>query len=236
MSALPTRHDEAWRYADLDALAGVWPVAMPAAIPVTGEWSQSFLLDGAVDVRRIALDVAAGASARVDVLGAPSRYGRFEIEVTLGTGSHFELAGVQLAKQGVTTEIVSVVRHAEPGATSAQTVRCIAGAGGTVNFLGRVEVARCAQGTDASQSFRAMLLDRSGTANAKPELEIFADDVKCAHGAAVGELDQGALFYLAARGLSPAAARALLLEGMVGDLLADPTLDAQARALVRGMS
>ncbi len=60
-----------------------------------------------------------------------------------------------------------------------------------------------------------MLLDRGATANCKPELEIFADDVKCAHGATVGELDEAQLFYLNARGLPPAEARALLLEGFV---------------------
>ena len=63
-----------------------------------------------------------------------------------------------------------------------------------------------------------MLLDRGATANAKPELEIYADDVKCAHGATVGELDAMQLFYAAARGLDPATARALLLEGFVGGL------------------
>jgi Fe-S cluster assembly protein SufD len=60
-----------------------------------------------------------------------------------------------------------------------------------------------------------MLLDRGATANAKPELEIFADDVKCAHGATVGELDANQLFYLGSRGLPPAEARALLLEGFI---------------------
>jgi Fe-S cluster assembly protein SufD len=63
-----------------------------------------------------------------------------------------------------------------------------------------------------------MLLDRGATANAKPELEIFADDVKCAHGATVGELDKNQLFYAAARGLDPVSARALLLEGFVAGL------------------
>ena len=68
------------------------------------------------------------------------------------------------------------------------------------------------------QSVKAMLLDRGATANAKPELEIYADDVKCAHGATVGELDAQRLFYAAARGLDPASARALLLEGFIGGL------------------
>ncbi|MEO7655191.1 MAG: SufD family Fe-S cluster assembly protein, partial [Sphingomicrobium sp.] len=65
---------------------------------------------------------------------------------------------------------------------------------------------------------KAMLLDPGATANAKPELEIYADDVQCVHGATVGELDAGQLFYAAARGLDPASARALLLEGFIGGL------------------
>jgi Fe-S cluster assembly protein SufD len=85
----------------------------------------------------------------------------------------------------------------------------------TGTYLGKIEVARDAQKTDAEQSVKAMLLDRGATANAKPELEIFADDVKCAHGATVGELDPNQLFYLSSRGLPPADARALLLEGFV---------------------
>ncbi len=63
-----------------------------------------------------------------------------------------------------------------------------------------------------------MLLDRGATANAKPELEIYADDVKCAHGASVGELDAQQMFYAMSRGLDPASARALLLEGFIGGL------------------
>ncbi|RZM05743.1 MAG: SufD family Fe-S cluster assembly protein, partial [Sphingomonas sp.] len=84
----------------------------------------------------------------------------------------------------------------------------------------RVEVARDAQRTDGEQSLRGLLMQRSATVNLKPELEIFADDVKCAHGATVGELDRNALFYLASRGLPPTSARALLTRAFVGDALA----------------
>jgi Fe-S cluster assembly protein SufD len=70
-----------------------------------------------------------------------------------------------------------------------------------------VVVDRGAIGTDGEQSIRAMLLDRTATANARPELEIYADDVKCAHGCAVGELDAQGLFYLESRGLPPAKPR-----------------------------
>jgi Fe-S cluster assembly protein SufD len=78
-------------------------------------------------------------------------------------------------------------------------------------------VARGAIGTDAGQSVRAMLLDRTATANARPELEIYADDVKCAHGCAVGELDAQGLFYLQSRGLPPAEAKKLMLQAFIAE-------------------
>jgi Fe-S cluster assembly protein SufD len=71
------------------------------------------------------------------------------------------------------------------------------------------------------QSVKAMLFDRTATANAKPELEIYADDVKCAHGATVGELDSQAMFYLASRGLPPETAKALLLQAFIAEVFGD---------------
>nr|MDQ4088590.1 SufD family Fe-S cluster assembly protein [Pseudomonadota bacterium] len=76
-----------------------------------------------------------------------------------------------------------------------------------------------AQKTEGEQSLKGLLLDRGATINLKPELEIFADDVKCAHGATVGELDRGALFYLESRGVAPEEAKALLTRAFVADAL-----------------
>jgi Fe-S cluster assembly scaffold protein SufB len=90
-------------------------------------------------------------------------------------------------------------------------VRSVLAGHATGTYLGRVVVNRGAIGTDGEQSIRAMLLDRTATANARPELEIYADDVKCAHGCAVGELDAQGLFYLQSRGLPPAGAKKLML-------------------------
>ena len=118
-------------------------------------------------------------------------------------------------------EIVTVVRHLEPSATSRQMVRSVLGGKAVGSYLGKVAVSRDAQHSDSVQSVKAMLLNRGASANAKPELEIYADDVKCAHGASVGELDREQLFYAAARGLDPASARALLLDGFVGGLWDD---------------
>jgi Fe-S cluster assembly protein SufD len=127
------------------------------------------------------------------------------------------LGGAQLAQSGQTVEIVTKVTHAHPDAISRQLVRSVAGGQGTVTYLGKVVVEPGADGTDGEQSVRAMLLDRTATANAKPELEIYADDVKCAHGCAVGELDANGLFYLAARGLPPAQAKALMLSAFIAE-------------------
>ena len=220
---LPTRKDESWRYSDVEALASVWPIGGPERIAVAaGESVTRVIVQDAVAdavvVRHYALDLAAGASATVYVLNAGGRFGRIAIDVTLHQGAHFELAGVILGKADQTLEIVTTVTHAEPEATSNQVVRSILGGRATGSYLGKVAVARDAQKTDAAQSVKAMLLDRTATANAKPELEIYADDVKCAHGATVGELDAQALFYLASRGLPPADAKRLLLEAFVASV------------------
>ncbi len=146
--------------------------------------------------------------------------------MTLERGAHFELGGVIIATGEQTLEIVTTVRHAGPGASSNQVVRCVAGGTATATYLGKVAVARAGQQTDAAQSFKALLLDRGATANAKPELEIFADDVKCAHGATVGELDKLALFYLESRGVPPVSARALLTRAFLSDALVSMADDA----------
>jgi Fe-S cluster assembly protein SufD len=96
----------------------------------------------------------------------------------------------------------------------------VLGGQATGTYLGKVAVARGADGTDAGQSVRAMLLDSTATANARPELEIFADDVKCAHGCAVGELDAAGLFYLQSRGLTPPEAKRLMLQAFIAEAFA----------------
>ncbi len=162
---------------------------------------------------QIALE--AGAKARLFVLNTAPVYGRVELEISLAEGADFELTGANIGTGLSTNEIVTNVKHIGVGGRSRQTVRSVLNGKATGSYLGKVEVARGAQKTDAEQSVKAMLLDRGATANCKPELEIFADDVKCAHGASVGELDPMQMFYAESRGLDPASARALLLEGFV---------------------
>ncbi len=234
IAALPTRRDEAWRYADLAAVARAWPVS-PETIDVAPNSEQSLMIaddgaPGSAGIRQIAVTIGARARFACHIIAGRGAYGRVALDVTLRAGAHFELGGVLVAGGEQVLEIVATVTHAEPGATSRQVVRCVAGGTATTTYLGKVAVARDAQQTDAAQSFKALLLDRGATANAKPELEIFADDVKCAHGATVGELDATALFYLESRGLPPAMARALLTRAFLSDALASIADDGEREA------
>ena len=234
MTALPTRKLEAFRYADIDALASVWEaVAGPQRVEIAAQQKlqQIWLPSGEeIDVRRVEMILQAGAIASIFALNNAARYGRIELDVTLHEGADFSFNAANIGGDSSTLEVVTTVRHVEPNATSRQTVRSVLGGKAVGSYLGKVAVARGADGTDSEQSVKAMLLDRGATANAKPELEIYADDVKCAHGATVGELDREQLFYAAARGLDPASARALLLEGFVGGLWDDIDGDDQGIA------
>ena len=222
MTALPTRKLEAFRYADIDALASVWgELAQPEIIEIAAQQKlQQIWLPRSddVQVKRVEMTLHAGASASIFALNIASHYGRIEIDVSLHEGAHFSLHAANIGGGSSNLEIVTVVRHLEPSATSRQMVRSVLGGKAVGSYLGKVAVSRDAQHSDSVQSIKAMLLDRGASANAKPELEIYADDVKCAHGASVGELDAEQLFYAAARGLDPASARALLLGGFIGGL------------------
>jgi len=215
----PTHKQEEWRYADLEALKPVWERFAEGVTLTVGageNLEEVWLPTGDdVQVKRASLALETGASARLFVLNTAPTYGRIELEVSLAEGADFELFGANIGTGLSTNEIVTTIRHIGVGGRSRQTVRSVLNGKAVGSYLGKVEVARGAQQTDAEQSVKAMLLDRGATANCKPELEIFADDVKCAHGASVGELDAMQLFYAESRGLDPAAARALLLEGFV---------------------
>jgi Fe-S cluster assembly protein SufD len=240
----PTRKQEEWRYADLDALRPVWAqFAEPVTLTVgAGESLEEVWLPVADDVqlRRVQIALGANARARLFMLNTAPLYGRIELEVSLAESADFELYGANIGTDLSTNEIVTTVRHIGAGGRSHQTIRSVLNGKAIGSYLGKVEVARGAQKTDAEQSVKAMLLDRGAAANCKPELEIFADDVKCAHGASVGELDPMQLFYAESRGLDPASARALLLEGFVmglwdsatdGDAIRDAAREALRRVV-----
>ena len=241
----PTRKQEEWRYADLDALKPVWEQLADAATHrrcAAAKASKKCGFRPPTTCRSGAcrLSLGEGAKARIFALNIAPVYGRIELDVTLAADADFELFAANIGSGVSTNEIVTNVRHLGERGRSRQTIRSVLGGKAVGSYLGKVEVARGAQQTDGEQSVKAMLLDRGATANCKPELEIYADDVKCAHGATVGELDAMQLFYAESRGLDPATARALLLEGFVmglwdsatdGDAICDAARDALRRVV-----
>lgn len=217
--ALPTRKDEDFRYADLAALAPLWPVPVEEIAVSAGDSRALTITNTGADAtaRELSIHLAPGAKLALHVLNATSAYGRIAVRAELAEGSEFTFGAAQLAGGGATLEIVTQVTHAGPDAVSWQVVRSVAAGSATANYLGKVLVRPGADGTDGAQSIRAMLLDRTATANARPELEIHADDVKCAHGCAVGELDANGLFYLQSRGLTPPEAKRLMLQAFIAE-------------------
>jgi Fe-S cluster assembly protein SufD len=111
------------------------------------------------------------------------------------------------------------VRHDAPNCASRQTVKNVLSGQSRGVFQGRIEVAREAQKTDGYQMNQALLLSPQAEVDSKPELEIFADDVKCSHGATVGELDADQMFYLRSRGVPEPDARAILVRAFLTEAL-----------------
>ena len=222
---LPTRREEAWRYSAVERLQGAALDAWRTIDVPPGESLRDTLViaDGEdtsqTELHRWRVTLGEGARCELYAVLAAAEYARLEIEVTLGKGAHFEFGGITVGGRDTVREFVTRTIHAEPEATSNQTVRAVHWGHGTGNFLGNIDVVRQAQKTDAAQDFKGLLLEKGASVNAVPQLEIFADDVKCAHGASVGQLDETARFYMAARGLSPDLARRLLVQAFVGDAL-----------------
>ena len=175
------------------------------------------------------IELGTGASLVNIVLGAGQAGSRVDAQVTLlGEGGFAEFGGALLTRGTQRQECAIAVRHAAANGQSRQYWRAVAADQSAASLAARVEVARHAQKTDGEQSLRGILLQRTATVNLKPELEIFADDVKCAHGATVGELDERALFYMQSRGIPKGQAQAMLTRAFVADAL-DRIGDEQVR-------
>ncbi len=230
---LPTNRDEAWRYADIAAVDALGLDALDSWHDVTvaaGETKRHCMIVGGdtPELHRIRLDVGKGGRAELFVVIAGHDYTRVEVETELAEGAHFEFGGVTIGGGDAVREFVTRTTHDQPEATSSQVVRSVHWDHATGNFLGAIHVGRGGQRTDAAQDFKALVLEKGATANAKPELEIFADDVKCAHGAAIGQMDEMARYYMASRGLSPELAKTLLIRAFIADAFA--TMDDEDEA------
>jgi Fe-S cluster assembly protein SufD len=176
--------------------------------------------DSAVDLDLTEATVAEGAVYDAFTLTLGGRLVRNEGRVRLrGSGASAALRGAYGTRDGQHFDTTLVVDHAVPDTTSDQVFKGVVDAGGRAVFQGKVIVRRDAQRSDGNQLHKALLLSRDAEVYTKPELEIYADDVKCSHGATVGELDLNQLFYLMARGIPEADARALLVEAFLDDVV-----------------
>lgn len=145
---------------------------------------------------------------------------RNRVEVRLqGEGAELELNGVYTARGDAFVGNETLVVHKVANTTSRQLFKGTVDDHATVDFGGLIKVAPDAQKVDAAQTNRHLVLSEGATANARPHLEIYADDVKCAHGATTGQLDADALFYLRQRGIPEDQARALLAEAFLREVL-----------------
>jgi Fe-S cluster assembly protein SufD len=153
---------------------------------------------------------------------------RHEASVTLaGDRAECRIDGAFLVAGSEEANIVTTIDHQAIGGTTSELIKGVAAGRGHGAFQGKIIVREGAQQTDARQTSRNLILGRRAVIDTKPELEILADDVKCAHGASVGALDEAALFYLRARGIPTDEARRLLVEGFLREPIegiADPTI------------
>jgi Fe-S cluster assembly protein SufD len=164
------------------------------------------------------LDATLAAHARLAgfALLLGGRRVRHEAHVRMaGESARCRLDGAFLVGGNDETNIVTTVDHAAPGGQTSELVKGVASDRGHGAFQGCMVVREGAQKTDASQQSRNLIIGRRAVIDTKPELEIYADDVKCSHGATVGDLDQTSLFYLQARGIPPEEARRMLIEGFL---------------------
>jgi Fe-S cluster assembly protein SufD len=136
-----------------------------------------------------------------------------------GEGAECTLNGLYLADGERLVDNHTMIDHAKPHCPSHEIYKGILGGKARAVFNGKIVVRPDAQKTDAKQTNRALLLSDEASINTKPQLEIFADDVKCTHGAAIGQLDEDAIFYLRARGLTYFEARDMLIHAFAGDIL-----------------
>ena len=178
--------------------------------------------------------VAERATYDAFVLTLGSRLARTEVHARLaGPYGAVHLNGAQLLAGEQLGDITTVVMHDAPNCSSRQTIKNVLGGRSRGVFQGRIEVARVAQKTDGYQMSQALLLSPGAEIDCKPQLEIYADDVKCSHGTTVGELDADQLFYLRSRGVPMEAAKAILVRAFLAEAM-DVIHDETARALLEG--
>ena len=185
--------------------------------------------------------VSAGVSEKGEydsfTLNQGGSLARHEAVVTLNAPhAMVHVNGVQIVDGQRLNDLTSMIHHAAPDGSSRQTVKTVLSDAGQGVFQGKILVDRVAQKTDGYQMNQALLLSEKAQINSKPELEIYADDVKCSHGATVGALDDEQLFYLRSRGVPETQARDILVRAFLIDALDLVADEALRDLLVRSMA
>ena len=174
----------------------------------------------ATHVAAIGLELGKGAKYRGALLHLGAKLARHEVLAILaGEEADFSLDAGTLAVGTQHVDNTTRVVHRAPNCPSHQLFKTVLDEQGHGVFQGTVYVERAAQKTNAHQMSRALMLSDRAAMDNKPELEIYADDVKCGHGATIGDIDETALFYLKSRGIDDATARRLLIEAFLGEVV-----------------
>lgn len=156
------------------------------------------------------------------MVGYGSELSRLDVDIHhAGEFADAKMNAIYLLAEGELFDLHSTIEHAMPNGTTEENARGIVGDKARAVFNGRIHIHRNAQKTLAELNNRNLLLSRRGVINTKPELEIYADDVKCAHGATVAEIEEEALYYLLTRGVSRSKALVMLNFGFIQELIND---------------
>jgi Fe-S cluster assembly protein SufD len=184
------------------------------------------------NVEHIAVTAAAKAQYRAHFANFGARLARTELYILLqGVASEAHLSGVTVLGGEGHSDVTSHIEHAGFGTLSTQLFKYVAGGKSRAVYQGKITVREGADGSDSRQTARALLTSQRAEADLKPELIIFADDVKCAHGATVGDLDADSMFYLRSRGIPEREARKLLVRAFLQEAV-DTVEDAALRESV----
>jgi len=180
----------------------------------------------AIQVEDVAIRVARDASYRAHLVNGGASLSRLNLRMTLKEpGANAKLSGVSVLGGKLHADVTTEIYHASRETQSTQLFKHVAGGQSHVVYQGKIIVAEGADKSDSRQTAKALLLGERAEADLKPELEIFADDVKCAHGAAVGDLDADSLFYLRARGIPEVEARNMLIRAFLEEAVAEIAAD-----------
>jgi len=172
-------------------------------------------------VTSIGARLGRGAEYRALYAALGAHLSRLDVRIRLeGEGAQANLRNIAAPHMG-NADITTVMDHASPHTTSRQLFKSVVGGAGKSVNQGRVLVREGAVKSDSHQLFKSLLLSPRAECDAKPELEIFADDVLCGHGTAIGALDDDALFYLRSRGIPEPEAKELLIQAFLEDAIGD---------------